>query len=302
MTTSALARDLAALVGTGNVLSPAPREYLTEASGHPSGPADAVVLPGTADEAAAVVAWCYERDVAMVPRGGGTGYAGGTAADGGIVIGLERMVRIRAFDPLQWRICVEAGLRTADLRRTVRESGLYFPPDPGAGEQSQIGGNLATNAGGPHAFKYGVTGRWVTGVEAVLAPGRAGHRRRPGPQGRRRLRPERASYGAEGTLGLITAAWLRLVPAPEAAHPIVAFYPSADAGCAAIEAVFGNGIEGGGAGVPGRGRGGDRRPGLSGRRAGGGVHGDRRGRRLGRGGRPACGTSWSRCWATAPCR
>jgi FAD/FMN-containing dehydrogenase len=243
MTTSALARDLAALVGTGNVLSPAPREYLTEASGHPSGPADAVVLPGTADEAAAVVAWCYERDVAMVPRGGGTGYAGGTAADGGIVIGLERMVRIRAFDPLQWRICVEAGLRTADLRRTVRESGLYFPPDPGAGEQSQIGGNLATNAGGPHAFKYGVTGRWVTGVEAVLAPGElvtAG-----GP-----ARKDVAGYdlkslliGAEGTLGLITAAWLRLVPAPEAAHPIVAFYPSADAGCAAIEAVFGNGIE-----------------------------------------------------------
>jgi FAD/FMN-containing dehydrogenase len=240
---TALARDLADLVGSGNVLAPAPRDYLSEASGHPSGPADAVVLPGTADETAAVVAWCYEQGVAMVPRGGGTGYAGGTYADGGIVIGLERMVRVRAFDPLQWRINVEAGLRTGDLRRIVRESGLYFPPDPGAAEQSQIGGNLATNAGGPHAFKYGVTGRWVTGLEAVLAPGELVTIGGP-------TRKDVAGYdmkslliGAEGTLGIITAAWLRLVPAPEAAHPIVAFYPSAEAGCAAIEAVFGNGIE-----------------------------------------------------------
>src|SRR5439155_218775 len=83
-----------------------------------------------------------------------------------LVLGLERLTGIRSFDPLLWRICVEAGLRTADLRRTARENGLVFPPDPGAAEQSQIGGNIATNAGGPHAFKYGVTGAWVTGLEA----------------------------------------------------------------------------------------------------------------------------------------
>jgi FAD/FMN-containing dehydrogenase len=68
-------------------------------------------------------------------------------------------------------IHVDAGVRTADLRRVVRQSALLIPPDPGAAEQSQIGGNIATIAGGPHAFKYGVTGHWVTGVEAVLAPG-----------------------------------------------------------------------------------------------------------------------------------
>src|SRR5206468_7210165 len=89
----------------------------------------------------------------------------------GVVLCLERMREVRAFQPLLWRISVEAGLRTADVHRLARENGLFFPPDPGAAERSQIGGNVATNAGGPHAFKYGVTGTWVTGLEAVVAPG-----------------------------------------------------------------------------------------------------------------------------------
>ena len=87
---------------------------------------------------------------------------------------------------------VEAGVTTRDVRRLARENGLLFPPDPGAAEQSQIGGNVATNAGGPHAFKYGVTGAWVTGLEAVVAPGELVQRRRRAAQGRRRLRPEAA--------------------------------------------------------------------------------------------------------------
>src|SRR5262249_56850732 len=109
---------------------------------------------------------------AVVPRGGGTGYAGGSIAlDGGVVLSLERLDRVRSFDPLLWRIEVEAGLRTAEVRRIAREGGLLFPPDPGAAEQSQIGGNIATNAGGPHAYKYGVTGGWVMGLEVGVAPG-----------------------------------------------------------------------------------------------------------------------------------
>jgi glycolate oxidase subunit GlcD len=243
MSATPAARELTALLGAGVVLDPAPREYLTEASGPSVGRADAVVLPETAEQVVEAVRWCYAHDVPMVPRGGGTGYAGGTQADGGVVIALDRMTKVRRFDPLLWRIHVEAGLRTGDLRRIVRESGLFFPPDPGAAEQSQIGGNLATNAGGPHAFKYGVTGRWVTGIEAVIAPGelvRMGGATRKDVAG---YDLKSLLIGAEGTLGIITAAWLRLVPAPEAVHPVVAFYPSAALGCETIETVLGSGIE-----------------------------------------------------------
>src|SRR3989442_2021771 len=167
-------RDLRAAVAA-DVVAPS-AAYLTdmtEARGL-SGRADAVALPRTVEEVAEVVAWCYAHGVAIVPRGGGTGFAGGAVPlDGGIVLSLERMRAIRSFDPLLWRMEVEAGVPTGVVRRLARENGLSFPPDPGAAEQSHIGGNIATNAGGPHAFKYGVTGRWVTGLEAVVAPGEA---------------------------------------------------------------------------------------------------------------------------------
>src|SRR3989441_7404135 len=215
---------------------------MTEARGL-SGRADAVALPRTAEEVVEVVAWCYAHGVAIVPRGGGTGYAGGAVPlDGGVVLSLERLDRVRSFDPLLWRIEVEAGLRTAELRRIAREGGLLFAPDPGAAEQSQIGGNIATNAGGPHAFKYGVTGAWVTGLEVVVPPGEL--IRLGGP-----LRKDVAGYdlkslliGSEGTLGVVTAAWLRLTPAPEAAWPVIGFFDGVKAGCGAIERVVGSGL------------------------------------------------------------
>jgi glycolate dehydrogenase FAD-linked subunit len=192
---------------------------------------------------AEVVAWCYEHDVAVVPRGGGTGYAAGAVPlDGGVVLSLERLDRVRSFDPLLWRIEVEAGVRTAELRRVAREGGLLFPPDPGGAEQSQIGGNIATNAGGPHAYKYGVTGAWVTGLEVVVAPGELIQLGGP-------LRKDVAGFdlkslliGSEGTLGVITAAWLRLTPAPEAAWPVIGFFDGVRSGCAAIERVVGSGL------------------------------------------------------------
>jgi glycolate oxidase subunit GlcD len=236
-------RDLRAAVAAEIV--PPSAAYLadeTEARGL-RGRADAVALPRTAEEVAEIVAWCYERGVAIVPRGGGTGYAAGAVPlEGGVVLSLERLDRVRSFEPLLWRIEVEAGLRTAELRRIAREGGLLFPPDPGAAEQSQIGGNISTNAGGPHAFKYGVTGTWVTGLEAVVAPGDVV--RLGGP-----LRKDVAGYdlkslliGSEGTLGVITAAWLRLTPAPEAAWPVIGFFAGIREGCAAIERVVGSGL------------------------------------------------------------
>jgi glycolate oxidase subunit GlcD len=242
-TIASVERDLRSAV-TAEILPPK-AEYLTdqtEARGL-TGRADAVALPRSAEEVGEVVAWCYERGVAVVPRGGGTGYAGGAVPlNGGVVLSLERLARVRSFDPLLWRMEVEAGVTTANVRRVAREGGLLFAPDPGAAEQSQIGGNIATNAGGPHAYKYGVTGAWVLGLEAVVAPGdivRFG-----GP-----VRKDVAGYdikhllvGSEGTLGVITSAWLRLTPAPEAAWPVIGFFDGVRAGAGAIERVVGSGL------------------------------------------------------------
>jgi glycolate oxidase subunit GlcD len=246
LASTALGRDLASALPPGSVLVEGTDAYSrdeTEGRGI-RGRADAVALPSSVDEVAATVAWCYEHEVPVVPRGGGTGFAGGAVPlDGGIVVSLERLTRVRQFDPLLWRIYVEAGLTTASVRRLARENGLVFPPDPGAAEQSQIGGNIATNAGGPHAFKYGPTGAWVTGLEAVVPPGEIVTVGGP-------IRKDVAGYdlkslliGSEGTLGIVTAAWLRLLPAPEAAFPVVAFYGGTGDGCAALERVLGNGLQ-----------------------------------------------------------
>ncbi len=241
-------RDLAHIVGAEHLLeAPPPRSpYNQDASRRRelAGRADAVVLPGTAEEVAEVVRWCYAHDTPIVPRGGGTGLTGGAVpSEGGVVLSLERMRMVRELAPELWRIYPEAGVTTRHVQRLARENGLMFAPDPGAAEQSQIGGNVATNAGGPHALKYGVTGAWVTGLEVVLAPGEIVH---VGGWARKDV----AGYdlksllvGSEGTLGVITAVRLRLLPAPEVSAPLVVFLRDRAAGCAAMLDVTAAGIQ-----------------------------------------------------------
>jgi glycolate oxidase subunit GlcD len=234
-------RELRAIVGDAGIAAQ-PGWFLTDVTGL-AGRADAVVLPATADEVGQVVAWCYEHDVPITPRGGGTGVAGGAVPlDGGVVLALDRLASVRAFDPLLWRLHVEAGVKTGAVHSLARDNGLMFAPDPGAAEQSQIGGNIATNAAGPHAYKYGATGTWVTGLEAVVPPGEVVSVGGP-------IRKDVAGYdlkslliGSEGTLGIVTAAWLRLLPAPEVTLPVAAFHRDVRSGCEAILRVVGSGI------------------------------------------------------------
>jgi glycolate oxidase subunit GlcD len=245
VTSRSLRAELARIVGEDGLRDRRDSRWGEDASAAHGvrGAPDAVVAPARAEQVAEVVAYCYRRGLAVIPRGGGTGYAGGCVPiDGGVVLALERLAAVRSLEPERWRMCVEAGATTGQVRRLARENGLLFAPDPGAAEQSQIGGNIATNAGGPHAFKYGSTGRWVTGLEVVLAPGelvRVG-----GP-----VRKDVAGYdlrsllvGSEGTLGVITAAWLRLEPAPEAELPVLAFYPDTESGARAILDVLAAGV------------------------------------------------------------
>jgi len=234
-------RELRAIVGDEGVASQ-PGRYLTDITGL-AGKADLVVLPATAEETAAVVSWCYEHDVPITPRGGGTGVAGGAVPfEGGVVLALDRLARVRQFDPLLWRLHVEAGVKTGTVHTLARDNGLMFAPDPGAAEQSQLGGNIATNAAGPHAYKYGATGTWVTGLEAVVAPGQVVSVGGP-------IRKDVAGYdlkslliGSEGTLGVVTAAWLGLIPAPEVTLPVAAFHRDVASGSDAILRVVGSGI------------------------------------------------------------
>jgi glycolate oxidase subunit GlcD len=242
-----LKNDLTRLLGLERVLdAPANSAYNNDASHRRGlrGHADAVALPGSAQEVTDVVRWCYSHDVAIVPRGGGTGLTGGAVpTEGGVVLSLERLRAVRELRPELWRMLVEAGVSTHDVQRLARENGLFFGPDPGASEQSQIGGNVATNAGGPHALKYGVTGAWVTGLEAVLAPGEL-------VQVGGWARKDVAGYdlkdlliGSEGTLGVITAVRLRLLPAREAQIAQVVFVRTRAEGCAAMLSVLAAGME-----------------------------------------------------------
>ena len=170
--------ELGKLLASGAV-GPATTAYLTDATEHRGirGSADALALPATAEEVARVVAWCYEHEVPIVPRGGGTGFAAGAVP---LAEACRRLERLGGCAPSTRRCggSRRGGVRTREVRRLARENGLRFPPDPGAAEQSQIGGNVATNAGGPHAFKYGVTGAWVTGLEAVCRRASSSGRRR----------------------------------------------------------------------------------------------------------------------------
>ncbi|MGZ4358921.1 MAG: FAD-binding oxidoreductase [Gaiellaceae bacterium] len=236
MNRESVARELAGAVEAPVLSGDAVRPYLmdaTEARGL-RGRADAVVLAKTPEHVAGVLAWCYEHDVALTARGGGTGWAGGAVPNGGVVVSLAGLRAVRSIEPLQWRAEVEAGVTTSAVQRLARENGLYYPPDPGAAEESQIGGNVATNAGGPHAFKYGVTGAWVTGLEVAIAPGRLASFGGS-------VRKDVAAYdlrglivGSEGTLGIVTSVRLKFIPPPDARRPVVALYESDEQGAAAI--------------------------------------------------------------------
>jgi glycolate oxidase subunit GlcD len=244
MPPTALRSELGEIVGREHVLQSTPA-YERDGSSFRGlrGTAAAVVRPGSPAEVAALVRFAYRHELPIVPRGGGTGLSGGAIPRGGeLVVSLERMSSVRSLDPALWRMEVEAGLTTRHVQRLAAENGLFFPPDPGAAEQSQIGGNIATNAGGPHALKYGNTGAWVTGLEAVVPPGNIV---RLGGLVRKDVAAydlKAAMVGSEGTLGIVTAVNLRLIPRPEARATVLAAYPDTMSGCAAVLNVMASGI------------------------------------------------------------
>ncbi len=193
----------------------------------PAGTPAAVVRARTTAEVQTVMRTAHARRVPVVPRGAGAGLHGGSnATDGCIVLSLEHMDRVLDVDPVD-RLCrVEPGIMNLDLKTTLAADGLWYPPDPASMAFCSIGGNIATNAGGLCCLKYGVTRDWVAGLEVVLADGQLL------TTGARTIKSV-AGYdltslfvGSEGTLGVVTAATLRICPRPPAASTLVAFFPS----------------------------------------------------------------------------
>jgi len=162
----------------------------------------------------------------VTPRGLGTGLAGGSLPVlGGVVLSLARMNRIIAIEPRNMIAVVEPGVRNLDLKNAVREHGLCYPPDPASNDACSIGGNAATNAGGPACVKYGTTRDYILGLEAVLPSGElieAGVRTRKGVVG---YDMTRLLVGSEGTLGVITKLIVRLIPHPADVTTLVALFP-----------------------------------------------------------------------------
>ena len=177
----------------------------------------AVLLAETTGDVAAALAWAGQHQTAVVPRGAGTGLAGGaTALDGCLVLSTERMTAIRELAPDDRLAVVEAGVLNADIGRAAAQFGLMYAPDPSSYEISTIGGNIATNAGGLRCVKYGVTRDSVLGLEVVLAGGRVVHTGGRTVKGVAGYDLTSLFIGSEGTLGVITAATLKLAPRPPA--------------------------------------------------------------------------------------
>ncbi len=191
--------------------------YLVEARRLYRGATRLVVRPASTAEVAAVVQVCAAAKLPIVPQGGNTGLVGGGVPPAGrdnIVLALGRMNRIRAIDPVNFTMTVEAGCILADLQRAAAAADRLFPLSLGAEGSCQIGGNVSTNAGGIAVLRYGNTRELTLGVEAVLADGRVWN-------GLRGLRKDNTGYdlkqlfiGGEGTLGIVTAATIKLFPKP----------------------------------------------------------------------------------------
>ncbi len=190
---------------------------------------NAAVSPLTAEEVAAVVKVAQRMGVAVVPRGGGTGLAGGSVpSEGGIVINTTMMNRILELDGPNMVVVVQPGVINAQLQAEVEKRGLFYPPDPQSLRQCTIGGNVATTAGGPRCLKYGTTKDYVLGLQIVLADGRIIRTGGKMIKVQTGYNLTQLFVGSEGTLGVITEVTLRLIPKPRHKGTIMAVFNRLD--------------------------------------------------------------------------
>jgi glycolate oxidase len=240
MNLSTLAADLAALIGAEKITTSA--EILQTHSADKwsaSHSPDVVVFAESTADVAAVLRYANSRSIPVTPRGAGYGYVGGAVpVQGGIVLSTARMDRILGMHPEDGVAIVQPGVITTDLQAAAHAVGWEYPPDPASLKDCSIGGNIATNAGGPRCLKYGVTRSYILGLEVVLASGeilRTGGR----------LHKNKTGFdliglftGSEGMLGIITEATVRLIPRPASRAMLAAIFPQFEMAAAAVQAIL----------------------------------------------------------------
>jgi len=202
-------------------------------------PPDLVVLPDSTADVVAIARLCHEHRVPLVVRGAGTGYTGGAVpTHGGVVLSMERMHRILEIDEVNLLAVVEPNVITGDLQRAVEAVGLFYPPDPASLATSSIGGNVAECAGGPRAFKYGTTKRYVLALEAVLPGGEVIHTGSKAVKNVVGYDLTQLLVGSEGTLAVVTKITLRLIPKPPARATLAASFRHVEDAVNAVTALL----------------------------------------------------------------
>jgi glycolate oxidase len=240
----ALVDELRDIVGLEGVLSARSDLVVYECDGFviEKNCPDVVVFPRSTDEVARVVRAAVRHNVPFVPRGAGTSLAGGCLpVGGGVMIVLTRMKRILEINVRDRYAVVEPGVVNAWLNQALKGTGYHYAPDPSSQGACTIGGNVATNSGGPHTLKYGVTVNHILGLEAVLADGRV--IRTGGPaEDYPGLDLTGALVGSEGTLAIVTRAWVRLTRDPQGCRTMLGVYDSIDEATNTISGIIGAGI------------------------------------------------------------
>ncbi len=206
-------------------------------------PPDAVVLAASADDVSITLAIAEACDVPVTPRAGGTGRTGGAVpVAGGIVLATHGLARVKDIDRANLIAVVEPGVVTGELHAAVERENLFYAPDPNSAESCRLGGNLGTNAGGPRAFKYGVTRDWVLGLQACLMGGRVLRTGKRTVKGVTGYDVTALLVGSEGTLAVFTEATLRLMPNPPSIGTLLALFSDVRAAAGAVGAIVAAGI------------------------------------------------------------
>jgi glycolate dehydrogenase FAD-linked subunit len=203
---------------------------------------DAVALPRSTKSVSTILRFANQNHIPVTPRGAGHGYVGGCVpVRGGIALSTERMNKILEINPADFVAVVQPAVNTAEFQAAVERRGLYYPPDPASRANNSLGGNIATNAGGPRCLKYGVTRDYVLGLEVVLASGdivKLGGRTHKNKTG---FDLHRLFVGSEGLLGVITGATLKLLPLPPYRAILAIGFDSMNAAVRALQTIFASG-------------------------------------------------------------